>query len=224
MKINSKITALTMSLALLSTQNLKTTCNDDFEEEMLASMNRIQEQIDRAQNNMQRSLKEFHNDFFKNFDNRSNNFPSYGSQQNIDSNQNAMQSYQQSSSSLSFANNDKAIKIAEQKDNQSTTYVISVINKSTTNDAIAATNNQESDIQTELQDLETYIKKNFRSKPAERILEECMKTMTQEHKDRLINIASSTDGNQKKYTIEIAHKKEDPVDTVLTKKNRKNKK
>ncbi len=222
MKINFKITALTINLALLYAQNGQASSHDDFEEEMLSSMHRMQEQIVRVQNNMQKSLKEFHNDFFKDFETRSNNFPSYTSQQNIDNNQNRLQSYQQSSSSLSFGNIDRSIKIAERKDAQSTTYIISVINKNGSDDVITPIENQESTIQAELQDLETYIKKNFHSKPAERILEECMKTMTQEHKDRLINIASSTDGNQKKYTIEIAHKKEDPVDTVLTKKDRKN--
>jgi hypothetical protein len=223
MKINFKITALTMNLALLYAQNGQASSHDDFEEEMLASMHRMQEQIDRVQSTMQKSLKEFHNDFFKNFETRSNNFPSYTSEQKIDNNQSRLQSYQQSSSSLSFANMDKSIKIAEQKDNQSTTYIISVINKNSPDNVITSTDNQESHIQAELQDLEIYIKKNFHSKPAERILEECMKTMTEEHKDRLINIGLSTDGNQKKYTIEIAHKKEADIDAILTKKNRKNK-
>ena len=48
-----------------------------------------------------------------------------------------------------------------------------------------------------------------------------MHAMTQDHKDRLINIASSTNGNEKKYTIEIAHKKEADIDATPKKKSRK---
>ena len=222
MKINSKITALTMNFALLSSYNLHATHNDDFEEEMLAQINRIQEQIDTTQKSMRSSLKEFHNQMIQEFDNRSNNFTSYVPQQNIAGSQNSIRSYQQSSSSLSFANNDKAIKIAEQKDNQSTTYIIKVTNKQADESMALTSDNQTSDIQSELQKLETYIKKNFRSKPAEKILKECINTMTHDQKDRLINITSSTNDNEKKYTIEIAHKKEEPIDEPSTKKSRKN--
>jgi len=223
MKINSKITALTMNLTLLSAYNLHATYNDDFEEEFRARIDSVEKNIEAVQKNMQSSLKEFHNQMMQELDNRSNNFTSYVPLQNIAGSQNSIRSYQQSSSSLSFANNDKAIKIAEQKDNQSTTYVIKVTNKQADESIIPASGNQKSDIQSELQDLESYIKKNFRSKPAEKILEECINTMTHDHKDRLINIASSTNGNEKKYTIEISHKKEEPIDEPATKKSRKNK-
>ena len=221
MKINSKITVLTMNLALLSGYNLHAMPNDDFEEEFRARIDSVEKNIEAMQKNMQSSLKDFHNQMMQELDNRSNNFPSYTPQQKIAGNQHSIRSYQQSSSSLSFGNNDKAIKIAEQKDNQSTTYVIKVTNKYADESIVPASDNQKSNIQSELQELEIYIKKNFRSKPAEKTLEECMHAMTQDHKDRLINIASSTNGNEKKYTIEIAHKKEADIDATPKKKSRK---
>ncbi len=224
MKVNSKIVVLIMNLALLYTHNSHTIFNDDFEEEMLAKINLVQEQVETTEKNIQSSLKEFHNQFFQDFDTRTKDFPNYASQQKTGINQIPMKSYQQSSNSLSFTNNEKTIKIGEQKDNNSTTFIIKVTNKSDDSTKKTSLKKQEINIQDELQDLESYIKKNFRSKPAHKILEECLHAMTQDHKDRLINIASSTHGNEKEYTIEIAHKKEVPVVSTGTKKYRKKRK
>ena len=222
MKAILKITTLGMCLTLLQAHNMHASFsfNEDFEREFTERMDHLEKSI----KNTETQLKESFNKLFHNLNSEIKSSLDYANQPDFMGNQNYIKHYQQTSSSLSFANNDKAIKIMEQKDNNTKTYTIIVTDKTIDETAMQESSNKPSDMVIELKELESYIQKTFQSKPAEKILEECITAMKEEHKDSLMNIASSVNGNQKKYTVEIAHKKEPVADAAPTKKNKKNKK
>jgi hypothetical protein len=122
--------------------------------------------------------------------------------------------YQQSTNSLSFSNQDKTIKIIEKKDSQAKIYTIYVTDKRNLIDGIQKPSTQETDSLTELKALQTYMKNTFHAKQAVEILQECINAMSHEQKNKLINIESSTNENQKKYTIEMFEKK-DSIDNNI---------
>ncbi len=140
---------------------------------------------------------------------------------NIHQNQNN-NNYQQSSNSLRFSNAEKTIKIIEQKDNASIKYIITVTDKTSYN---AAPQEQVNTV-VDLQKLASYLKKTFRSQSADKILEACIHALTEEHKNRILNVNAATHGNETKYTIEVAHKMKSETDqnSPAKKQSRKNKK
>jgi hypothetical protein len=226
MKINKTINLVAICCLLFYTHNIHTLLNDNFEEEFITKMNQVQKQFEAATNDMQSTLKEFHNQFFHDLPTRTKDFPMYDQPKNIINNQNSSNYYQQSTSSLTLNNKDKEIKITEAKDTKTTTYIIIVTHKKMNDITTETSNKQEFDTPTQLKELISYIQKAFQSKPADKILQECLNAMTEEHKDRIISIESSTNDNQQKYTIEIAHKKaiDTHMKTISKKQSRKNKK
>lgn len=225
MKNITTTTKLLLCFATCQTYALHSFLHDDFEEEFIARINHVEKTMKETEESIQAQLKEFHNKFFHDFKDETKDFKDYAHQNSMMGNQNYMQHYQQTSSSLSFGNHDMAVKIMEQKDNATKMYTIIITNKKDEQAHNSTSGNQASDIAIELKELASYIKKAFHSQPAEKILDECISAIAEEHKDSLVNIASSTHGNQRKYTIEIAHKKEPVVaDFEPSKKNRRNKK
>ncbi|MDP3788371.1 MAG: hypothetical protein Q8Q60_03600 [Candidatus Chromulinivorax sp.] len=219
MKINNKTTIVAICYAL-SHANIHSIQPDDFEQEFITKMSGIQQQFQDVANKMESTLKNVREHIIY-ADNPRTAIDTSGLFANNIQNQNTSRYYQQSSSSLSFMNKDKAIKIVEQKDNQKTTYLITVTDK--TSDGATQ---EHSDITADVRELAGYVKKAFQSKPADKILQECIDALQEEQKDRIMNIEATTDGNQTKYTVEIAHKMATNTDANMAtkKQSRKNKK
>jgi hypothetical protein len=228
MKINKILTKIAIYFLIFFPQIIYPSFKNDSDEyadaDFITKMHEIEERI-------QKSFNQFHDHFFHDVDaytqdlkKHSENILNQSMQPNLEQSQNGLNFYQQSTSSLSFSNQDKAIKITEQKNSTTTIYTIHVTDKKFADDE-----NQESMEEinnlAELQALQTYIKNNFHAKQAVSILEECINTISHEQKNKVVNIESSTDGNQKKYTIEISQKKDGidtkPEDEKIEQKNKK---
>ncbi len=220
MKIRNTTTTLTICYALLHANMHANTSNGNWDEEFITKMNNIQKQFQDITNHMQSTIKNVQEQIIYSDNSRTATSPS-GVSLNIQ-NHNINHYYQQSSSSLSFANADKAIKIVEQKDNQKVTYIISITDKI----PYGAATQEPSDIIIDLQKLASYVKKSFQSQQADKILHECINALAEEHKNRVMNVETTVEGNQTKYTIEIAHKIATDADikTPTKKQSRKNKK
>ena len=225
MKLISKIAILNLCLSLSQSNTIDAFLDEDFEKDFIERMDHVEKSIKAIEKNIEAQLKESHNKLLHDLNTEIKISRDYANKEDFMGNQNYIKHYQQSSNSLSFANNDKAIKIIEQKDNNTKMYTIIVIDKKSNEVTMQKSSDQVSNITDDIKELESYIRNTFHSKPAEKILEECINATKEEHKDNLVNLSSSVNGNEKKYIIEIAHKKEPIVsDIAPTKQNKKNKK
>ena len=94
-----------------------------------------------------------------------------------------------------------------------TEYIIDVIEKKQETKTTPQESEQEKpDTLHELSALQSYIQKTFHSKPAIVILEKCINEIGHKHKNKLVNISTESNENQKKYTIEIIEKKDNDSD------------
>ncbi|MBV8660945.1 MAG: hypothetical protein JO129_02270 [Candidatus Dependentiae bacterium] len=221
MKMNKKFTIAAIYFGLLCPQSTSTYFDDNFEEEFI-------KKIQNFEKNIQATLHQFQHKIFQDLENSTKTITDHIDQQNLKPQQQTPQYYQQRMNSLAFANNDKAIKITEQINKEAVIYSILVTNKKAQLNNTNEPSGKDTDIATELQNLQMYIKNSFHSNAAEKTLEECINAIAQQNKNKSVNISSSNENNQTLYTIEIINKQDhDAHDDNLaetTKGHKKNKK
>lgn len=187
MKINIKHIQLIASSTLCLQFNLHALWDDQS----------IQSFIMRQQNLM-KAMNESFDKFFDDIDLQSSLLKSVH-QQNYQTPKSSSTNYYQQSSSMTLDNGKRAVKINERSTQDDSIYEIEVTNYQHTSEPIDAL----PDTLTELQELQTYISKNYASGQAHKILQTCI-NMIQQHPDNTsLDIQNSTQGNKKIYSIKI---------------------
>ncbi len=229
MKINSKHISIT-KLSLVSTLSYMSMTyaffDDPFEKNFITHMHNIQKEMRNMFDNVDTMLQQH------TISARNQAIQKNSQSTSVDaSNNNLAHFFQESSSSLSFANQEKAILITTKKNEIGTTYTIKVTEKQKHN---------LSDDYDHVQDLESlhdYIEEKFKSHQAQQILEECIHALTEQSDNQTISIQSTDNNNTRIYTIEIENQQQkkknqnidNDLDTIETEqlepnRNRKKKK
>lgn len=197
MKINVKITTFTIVIVAFYAQNIFAFFNDDIDNDDFIK------KIHNLENNIHSAFNDFYNKTFQEVGNPTNHATDFIDQQSLTDNNRSIRYFQQSTNSMSFANNDKSIKISEQKTKKTKIYTINITDKNPAQSKAASPKN---DTVAELKDLQSYIKKSFHAHQAVKILQECLDTIGQENTNKSINIESSNENNQQRYVIKIESK------------------
>ena len=225
MKISNKLITLAIYTALSSHQSMQASFNDDFENDFIQQMHVVEKNMQDMQKNMESSFNRLSQDlrsYKQDVENNAKNV-AYQTLQIPTAPQTGVTYYQQNSSALSFSNAEKIVAITEQKSTDKTVYIIDVTNRKSESSELNVDN------VTALKALQTYMQKAFRAKQADKILQDCINTISHEHKNKLVNISVSSDENKKTYTIEITRKedltdapiKETPAKEISKKKHKK---
>ncbi|MGZ6254834.1 MAG: hypothetical protein ACXWL5_02520 [Candidatus Chromulinivorax sp.] len=193
MNIRKKVILLsTITLLSYNTYNMTFWGDDNFTQEIMQDFYNLQQKINNSMNRMFHDVQVSTSNLQRQFD-----------QKNCTNSQcKNVQYYQQSSSSMSFANNEKAIRIATEKNNDATTYTIDVTDK------VQQKNGKDNDSLAHLKTLIEYVKEHFSSHQAIKTLHECINILEHEQKNKMVSFNQSKEANHTQYVISIQDKKE----------------
>ncbi len=195
MKKNSKSTHLT-AVALYSlffyNQSLHTFFDDQDAQKFIDRMHKIEQDMHNLVNSV-------HHNIFDNITIPLQNAQKSTTVGHATTTNNSMQFFQESSNSLSFANNEKRISLTSQKNQDRATYTIAVTDAQKLPDS-----NQDEETIEALGNIQKYIAENFRSRPAHTILQECINLIEHPKKNYNLNIETSHQNNCTTYIIQSA--------------------
>lgn len=191
-----RLTLSILYFLFLDSQHIYSFFDKSQEDDLIEHMNAIEKIF-------QKSFDNFHAKIFSEFDKIESHLTNQTKKFDLD--QNNSNFYQQSSSSLSFANKEKRFEIQEQK-NQDGNRFYKIAVTDFMQDPAKKSNAKDINPVDELKEMLNYIKKSFKAAYAQAIIASCIKSI-EEPSDRLVTIETSTNGNIKQYTIKIAPEK-----------------
>jgi hypothetical protein len=189
---STHITAVALCSLLLYNQSLHSFFNDQDAQNFIDRMRKMEQDMHDFMNSV-------HHNIFDNITIPLQNAQKSTTVDHRTATNNAIQFFQESSNSLSFANHEKRISLTNQKNQDRATYTIAV-----TDAQEHADSNQEEDTVQALHNLQTYIADNFHSRPAHTILQECMNLIEHPKKNHTLNIETSHKNNCTTYIIQSA--------------------
>lgn len=202
---NKKTVTFTILLILTSSKSSSFFYDDFFERNLFSTMKTLKKNMRDFEQSIQLNCNQLQNILNTTINDASAHVIN---QQN--SNDDAHQFYHQATSSLSFANKEKSIRMNTEKDNDTCIYTISVTDKKNnkTDDDDDDEIQDDKKIIKDLEHLESYIKKSFNNQQALTILQTCIETVKKQENLKNISWQLSHDNNHKTYIIEIDQKKQ----------------
>lgn len=193
MKKSSKsthLTAVTLCSLFFYNQSLHAFFDDKDAQNFIDRMSKMEQDMHDFMNSV-------HHNIFDNITIPLQNAQKSTSVDHTTATNNAMQFFQESSNSLSFANHEKRISLTNQKNQDRATYTIAVTDAQEHPDT-----EQEEDTIEALGNIQKYIADNFHSQPAHTILQECMNLIKHPKKNHTLNIETSHKNNCTTYIIQ----------------------